>query len=90
MRTTIIAGTMLLALAGCTQTQQGAAIGGVGGAAIGSAVAGPGSRTEGALVGAAVGTVAGALIGRASERDTCYFRDRYGRRYVARCPRGYY
>jgi hypothetical protein len=79
----------LVALAGCTSTQQGAVVGGVGGAAIGSAVAAPGSRTEGALIGAAVGTVAGALIGRAADPGRCYYRDQYGRRYVANCPSGY-
>lgn len=89
MRYSFIAAATFLALAGCSQTQQGAVVGGVGGAAIGSAVAAPGSRTEGALVGAAIGTVAGALIGRASEPGNCYYRDNYGRRYVASCPRGY-
>lgn len=89
MRTTIILMTALVGLGGCTQTQQGAVIGGAGGAAIGSVVAAPGSRTEGALIGGAIGAVAGALIGRASEQGQCYYRDRYGRRVVADCPRGY-
>ncbi|MGO4834596.1 YMGG-like glycine zipper-containing protein [Rhizobiaceae sp. 2RAB30] len=79
----------VLALAGCTSTQQGAVVGGLGGAAIGSVVAAPGNRTEGALVGAAVGTVAGALVGRAADPGRCCYRDQYGRRYVANCPRGY-
>lgn len=90
MRTNIVLMTALVVgLGGCTQTQQGAVIGGVGGAAIGSAVAAPGLRTQGALIGGAVGTVAGALIGRASERGQCYYRDQYGRRVVADCPQGY-
>ena len=29
--------------------------------------------------------VAGALIGNASEPGQCYYRDRYGRRYIAAC-----
>jgi len=32
----------------------------------------------------------GALIGRASEgSNQCVYRDEYGRRYTAACPRGY-
>lgn len=75
------------AIAGCTPTEQGAGIGAASGAIIGGAATG---RVGGALAGAAIGGVAGALIGRASEgSDRCYYRDRYGRRYTARCPRGY-
>lgn len=90
MRTLILSLALLLPLAACSQTEQGAAIGGLGGAAIGSAVAAPGNRAEGALVGGAVGAVAGALVGRANEPNRCRFRDRYNRVYVAPCPRGYY
>lgn len=89
MRRTFIVTAMLLTLAGCTQTEQGAVVGGVSGAAIGSVVAARGNRAEGALVGGAIGTIAGALIGRANEEDHCYYRDDRGRRHVARCPRGY-
>lgn len=79
---------LLLAVAACTPTQQGAAIGGLGGAAVGTAVAG--NDLEGAIIGGAVGSVAGALIGRAAEGSSqCVYRDEYGRRYTARCPRGY-
>ncbi len=75
------------AIAGCTPTQQGATIGAASGAAIGGIATG---TTKGALVGAAIGGVAGALLGRVSENsDDCYYRDRYGRRYTARCPAGY-
>ncbi|MGN6550933.1 MAG: glycine zipper domain-containing protein [Pararhizobium sp.] len=75
------------AIVGCTPTEQGATIGAASGAAIGGAVTG---KAGGALAGAAIGGVAGALIGRASEgSDQCYYRDRYGRRYTARCPSGY-
>ena len=78
---------LALPLGACSQTEQGAAIGGLGGAAVGAAVAG--DPVEGAIVGGAVGAVAGALIGSASERDRCRYRDRYGRVYVSDCPRGY-
>ncbi|TIR84116.1 MAG: hypothetical protein E5X04_02035, partial [Mesorhizobium sp.] len=67
--------------------EKGAAIGGLGGAAVGAAVAN--DPVEGAVVGGAVGAVAGALIGRASESGKCRYRDRYGRVYIARCPSGY-
>lgn len=89
MKKILIGIALLMPLAACSQTEQGAAIGGLSGAAIGSAVAAPGNRAEGALVGGAVGAVAGALIGRANEPNRCYYRDQYGERYIARCPAGY-
>jgi hypothetical protein len=78
---------LTMALGACSQTERGAAIGGLGGAAVGAAVAG--DPVEGAVVGGAVGAVAGALIGRASERGQCRYRDRQGNVYTDRCPRGY-
>jgi hypothetical protein len=91
MKKTILALTLVLPLAACTQTEQGAVIGGAGGAAVGAAVAGSGSRAEGALIGGAIGATAGALVGRAQDRaGYCEFRNpRTGRIYVDRCPRGY-
>jgi hypothetical protein len=89
MKNPLILLAVLAPLAACSQTEQGAAIGGLGGAAVGAAVASPGVRAEGALIGGAVGALAGALIGRASEPGDCVYRDRYGRRYIARCPAGY-
>ncbi|AYD02774.1 YMGG-like glycine zipper-containing protein [Neorhizobium sp. NCHU2750] len=75
------------ALAGCTPTEQGAGIGAASGAIIGGAVTG---NVRGAAVGAAVGGVSGALIGSVSEQPgQCYYRDRYGRRYIDDCPRRY-
>ena len=87
MKTTMLLMALLIPLGACSQTEKGAAIGGLGGAAVGAAVAN--NAVEGAVVGGAVGAVAGALIGHASERGQCRYRDRYGRVYVARCPRGY-
>ncbi|PWJ85936.1 outer membrane protein with glycine zipper [Pseudaminobacter salicylatoxidans] len=86
MRNVLFALAATAALAACTPTEQGAFIGGATGAAVGGAVSGD---VGGALIGGAIGATAGALIGRASEPGRCYFRDRHGRRYVARCPRGY-
>lgn len=73
----------VIGLSGCTATERGAAVGGATGAAVGGIVSGD---VEGAAVGGVVGAAAGALIGHASEPGRCYYRDRYGRRYVARCP----
>jgi len=75
------------AIAGCTPTEKGAAIGAGTGAVVGGIATG---NVQGAAVGAAVGGIAGALIGRVSEgSNRCYYRDRYGRRYVDACPSGY-
>lgn len=76
----------LMMLASCSETERGAAIGGASGAVIGGAVSGD---VRGAAVGGAVGAAAGALIGSANEQDRCYYRDRYGRRYVSECPNDY-
>jgi hypothetical protein len=86
MRNLILAVATVVALAGCSQTERGAVIGGLGGAAVGGAVSGD---VEGALIGGAVGAAAGALIGRANEPGRCYYRDSRGRRYIAQCPAGY-
>ena len=87
MKKLIILAALLIPLGACSQTEKGAAIGGLGGAAVGAAVAK--NPVQGAVVGGAVGAVAGALIGHASESGQCRYRDRYGRVYVARCPQGY-
>jgi len=77
-----------IAVSACTPTEQGAAIGGAGGAAVGALASG--NKVEGAIIGGAAGAIAGALIGRASEgRNQCIYRDQYGRRYTAACPAGY-
>jgi len=84
----LIVPLLLGGVAACTPTQQGATIGGAGGAAIGAAVAG--NSLEGAVIGGAAGAIAGALIGRASEgSNQCVYSDQYGRRYSAACPSGY-
>ncbi|TIP29829.1 MAG: glycine zipper 2TM domain-containing protein [Mesorhizobium sp.] len=87
MKKLIVLMVLAISLAACSRTEQGAAVGGLGGAAIGAAVAD--DEVEGAVVGGAVGALAGALIGRATEPGRCRYRDRYGRVYIARCPAGY-
>lgn len=66
-----------LALGGCASNYggEGALAGGVIGAIAGG--------TEGAAIGAAAGAVGGSLIEK--KGDTCYYRDRDGRRYTERC-----
>lgn len=74
-----------LTLASCTQTERGATIGAGTGAVIGGLATGD---VRGAAVGAAIGGVSGALIGSVAEQPgQCYYRDRYGRRYIDDCPR---
>ena len=78
-----LAAVMALGVSACTSTQQGAVIGGVGGALVGQAV---GGNTASTLIGAAVGTAAGALIGDAVGRPGyCRYRNSRGRVYEARC-----
>lgn len=56
---------MLLALAGCTTTQQGAGVGAATGAVLGTVVGHQSGREiEGAAIGAVVGGVAGGAIGK--------------------------
>jgi hypothetical protein len=82
MKKILIVVAVAAGVAGCTQTEKGAAIGGLGGAAIGTAITGD---AGGAIVGGVAGATAGALIGNASEPGKCRYRDRYGRVYIARC-----
>lgn len=65
----------MLSMTGCenapgTPGQQGAAIGGVGGAAAGAAIGGEQHRLLGALIGGAVGAGGGYLIGANKDRIT--------------------
>jgi hypothetical protein len=53
-----------------THQQQGAAIGGLGGAAVGAAIGGEHHRLLGALLGGALGAGGGYLIGANSDRIT--------------------
>ncbi|MET2830100.1 YMGG-like glycine zipper-containing protein [Mesorhizobium shangrilense] len=87
MKTMMLLMALLVPLGACSRTEQGAAVGGLGGAAVGAAVAG--NPVQGAVIGGAVGAVAGALIGRATEPGECRYRGRDGRTYIAHCPRGY-
>ncbi len=75
VKSSLALGAVLLMATGCTTTERtvgGAAIGGVGGAAVGNAVGGSG----GAIIGGLAGGTAGALIGRESGRraNSGYYR----------------
>jgi YMGG-like Gly-zipper len=74
-----------LFLAACTPAEQNAAIGAIGGAAVGAAVSADSDRAKGALVGAAVGLAASQLLGPASTPGQCRYIDQYGNEYVAAC-----
>ena len=85
----IVFGLMAAAiLAGCTNAEKGAVVGGLGGAALGTLAGGNDARN--AIVGGALGAVGGAVIGSAMDRQGyCRYRDHYGRIYEDRCPSGY-
>lgn len=76
---------LVLPLAACTPAEQNAAIGALGGAAVGAAVSSDSDRSKGAMVGAIVGVAASQLIGPAPQTGKCYYRDQYGNRFIADC-----
>ncbi|ASW04672.1 MULTISPECIES: YMGG-like glycine zipper-containing protein [unclassified Rhizobium] len=83
MKKIIVAIALLGALASCTATEKGTAIGAGTGALIGGVAT---HSWGGAAVGAVAGGVVGNLIGRSEDRrGYCIYRDRYGHRYEARC-----
>ena len=84
MKKIIIASAIVIsavALSSCTRTERNATVGAASGAIIGGAVTGD---AGGAVAGAVVGGAAGVLVSRADRPGRCIYRDRYGRRYVAR------
>ena len=63
---------IVVLLAGCTETQKAAGIGGLGGATIGGII---GHQTDngvaGAAIGGVVGTVGGMIVGEKMEKKFC-------------------
>ena len=59
---------------------------------VGLSVASCTQTEKGAGIGAVSGAIiGGAVIGSVAEQPgQCYYRDRYGRRYIDSCPRGGY
>jgi hypothetical protein len=80
MRKMIIAMVAVVAVSGCTTTEQDVSVGTLGGALIGGAVGGG----KGALIGAGAGALGGLLV-RRLQNGYCQYRDRHGRIYTARC-----
>lgn len=84
------AACLLIATAGCSQTDKDTALGAGAGGLIGAGIGGIADGGRGALIGGAIGAgtgaVAGNVISRNRQTGDCVYRDRYGRRYVAECP----
>lgn len=60
--------SLLLVFAGCTTTEKGAVIGGLGGAGLGAVIGNQsGNAGTGAVIGGVAGAVAGAIIGNQME-----------------------
>jgi outer membrane lipoprotein SlyB len=63
---------LAFSLIGCTTTQKGAAVGGVGGATLGGIIGHQsGDGVKGAAIGGALGTVAGMVVGEKMEKKFC-------------------
>jgi hypothetical protein len=80
MRKMIIAIVAVIAVSGCTTTEQDV----VGGTLIGAGVGGLVGGGKGALIGAAVGAGSGLLV-RNLRNGWCVYRRHDGTRYRARC-----
>ncbi len=77
---------LTLGLAGCQTEGQNAAVGALGGAALGAAVSGSDDRLAGAALGAAAGVAASTLIRPANSQGLCTYRDqRTGGTFQAAC-----
>ena len=85
MKKFFLISAVALSLTACQTTDQNAALGALGGAAVGAAVSSGSDRTQGALIGAAAGVAASTLIGPAPQRGQCYYRDQNGNRFIAAC-----
>ncbi|WP_322989577.1 hypothetical protein [Hoeflea sp.] len=81
-----LAAVSLIALAGCTTTEQRAGTGAVVGAGTGALIAAAtGSSGRGVATGALIGGAAGALFGAAPTPGMCRYRDARGQVYEAAC-----
>ena len=72
----------MMALAGCTTSEQDAAVGAGLGAVVGGIASGD---AGGAAIGAVAGGISGVLLGTATRTGWGRYRDRNGRIYEARC-----
>ena len=72
MKRNIIFFILMLSFVGCTTTQKGATVGGLGGATLGGIIGHQsGDGVKGAAIGGAVGTAAGLFIGDKLEKKFC-------------------
>lgn len=68
----VIVVLLSLAVIGCTTTQKGAAVGGIGGATLGGIIGHQSDHgVAGAAIGGAVGTVGGMLVGEHMDKKFC-------------------
>ncbi|CAH2400171.1 YMGG-like glycine zipper-containing protein [Mesorhizobium escarrei] len=80
MRKMIIAMVAVIAVSGCSTTEQDVGVGAGVGALAGGLIDGG----KGALVGAAIGAGSGLLV-RNLRNGYCQYRDNRGRLFTARC-----
>ncbi|MER8828670.1 lipoprotein [Mesorhizobium sp. M0938] len=80
MRKMIIAMVAVVAVSGCSTTEQDVGVG----AGVGALAGGLINGGKGALVGAAIGAGSGLLV-RNLRNGYCQYRDNRGRLYTARC-----
>ncbi|MFM2391193.1 MAG: hypothetical protein RLZZ437_2748 [Pseudomonadota bacterium] len=76
---------LTIPLAACQTEGQNAAVGALGGAAIGAAVSSEDDRLAGAALGAAAGVAASTLIRPTGQNNICLYRDASGRTFEAPC-----
>lgn len=81
MRKLLVTLAAVAMVAGCSNAEKGAVVGGLGGAAVGGLVTGD---TAGAAVGGLIGAAGGYLLGKTAD-GRCRYRDQYGNVYVDRC-----
>jgi len=77
----LLAGTLIVS--GCnTVDRDNAVIGAAAGTVIGGVTTG---TLEGAAAGGAIGAGAGVLLGRILNTERCWYRNKRGIRYIAKC-----
>ncbi|HBG61486.1 MAG: hypothetical protein A2Y03_06120 [Omnitrophica WOR_2 bacterium GWF2_38_59] len=87
MRKSYVLVVICLAFMGCTTTQQGTTIGGLGGAAVGGIIGHQsGNSAEGAAIGAAAGALGGYVVGEKMKQKFCPVCGRHFDETVIYCP----
>lgn len=81
MRKLLVVFAAVAMVAGCTNAEKGAVVGGLGGAAVGALVTGD---AGGAAVGGLLGATGGYLLGKTAD-GRCRYRDQNGNIYIDRC-----